>query len=940
MPIDVDAIQPARRSIDVDSVASPPKKPKEKSFLGKLLTGPREFLGGLPEAGLQTIQSVGGNAAPVEAQPFLGRVGLGAIGLGRGIAEFPFRAAQAAGQGLPSSLGGPEHPTAEPLKEVTGVSEFEKFAKEPSIEQGSRAATVLAQYLAPAAIKAFKGKTVATDLKALAKPEVRAQLPIQEEPVVYSETKIPKSRMEELPPPPKFEQVKGKKGLPEERRQKNTGPPISEAERRAVTPEMLKSEPRPGEGEFISNKPTLPIEKPAEPVAPGEPPPPKPPQPVAEGAPEMPKGEPIVNPKVFGELDAPTRKFIEESSAQLRPEAEKIKNGPLTNEEVSARAAEVSAISEVMTREQQLELAARTERLRLDVEKLAEGKALTPEYLDALKKWVDSGTAVGRLQQARKIGYTSEGGETSLPQIKNKLVKQLMDAGHSAEELLRESKDVDFTNAAQVAKFARKYMSWWEKVKWDVDTFRYGNMLSGPGTHIINTFTNALQIGGLRPATIAVKSIFDPKTFVSQVPAYLKGATQALGTATKEAGQVMRGERVLGRPDIRYLPNPNPVLKAHTFILEAMEASDIFFRRLAEGGTEASLRQQAAKLGKPVLKNIETMAMEEAGESIFRKPLDPSNKTGQGHFNSALDRIASAVELFRKVPGQKWTIPFLLTVHNLFKQGLQYSPVGALNIPGAADKAEMIARSLIGSTVMGTVMGLIRSGAIKTTWKAPSDKKQRELFFAEGNLPFQIQIGDKFRFQYSRIGPLAYPIAMAAAIKYYTEQNPDRFDETTEKRFTNILMGSAEFFANQLYLDQIQNIIEAVKGDESKMAAMVSNYPRQAVPFGSFLSWVDRMVDTTYRKPGKEFNYESIIQNLKRQLPYFSEQVEPYTQPAPSPFAPDITATRQFPVLNAVSPFSITERRPEYTPFLERRQEQLEKKAKKRGKKREANALR
>lgn len=64
---------------------------------------------------------------------------------------------------------------------------------------------------------------------------------------------------EPLPPPPVFpEPPKALRSiLPEERRAKNTGAPIGEAERRAVTPEMLESRPVPGETEFVSKKEPL-----------------------------------------------------------------------------------------------------------------------------------------------------------------------------------------------------------------------------------------------------------------------------------------------------------------------------------------------------------------------------------------------------------------------------------------------------------------------------------------------------------------------------------------------------------------------------------------------------------------------------------------------------------------------------------------------------------
>jgi len=100
---------------------------------------------------------------------------------------------------------------------------------------------------------------------------------------------------------------------------------------------------------------------------------------------------------------------------------------------------------------------------------------------------------------------------------------------------------------------------------------------------------------------------------------------------------------------------------------------------------------------------------------------------------------------------------------NILKQGIEYSPLGITTLPGAANKTEQLAKSMVGSSVLLGASWLAMNG--RTTWATPTSPKEKEAFYASGRQPYSIKIGDNW-VSYSKLGPLAYPIAMASSFQW------------------------------------------------------------------------------------------------------------------------------------------------------------------------------
>lgn len=599
------------------------------------------------------------------------------------------------------------------------------------------------------------------------------------------------------------------------------------------------------------------------------------------------------------------KEHLSETINQIKPELETLKGGILKNEEVVEAAKKSSLLIRNVSKEATLKSEAALLRTRQHLAELAKGNTITKDFVDTLKVVSSEATQRGRELQA--LGIEAD---PALGSIKTKIVKELLKIGQSVDDIVRESQGVDFTDAKQVQDFYRKFVK--PSLPEIIDEYRYINLLSSPKTHIVNAFSNLLQVAGLRPATRLASGVLDAigskltgkaqEYYVSQVPAYYKGAINSLGDATNSFLKAMRGESILYRPDITQIPTGLKMFKPFQVIPRILEASDVFFRTLATSGEIESLMSKGLTEAQAIQK-----ATNIASELVFRKALDPSNKTGQGLVLSSIDKLTNAVYGLRKVPGVKWFVPFVQTPMNILKQGVEYSPLGITTLPQNADKIEQLGKTMVGSTVFMGAGWLALND--RTTWSVPTSQKERELFYAAGKQPYSVKFGDKW-FSYSRLGPLSYPIAMAAAIKFHTDQNPSAVVDTDLQKITKILSGIAKYFSDQSYVEGIGDFVALAQGDTTAPVQIATAIPSQLIPLSSLQRWIANIVDPIYRKSETTLSVENIIKNLEKGIPFLSKNLEPYK----TPFGQE--SRRQYPVAGAISPVAVTKESPTETNLL------------------------
>ena len=597
----------------------------------------------------------------------------------------------------------------------------------------------------------------------------------------------------------------------------------------------------------------------------------------------------------------------------VRHELEIIKGSPLTHIEVEEAAKTSDLLRRITTRSETLKREAQIQATKKHLAALAEKPEITIEFIDSVKTISSEATNLGRQLESLKIDAIPE-----LYSAKIKMIQKLSDLGIEAEKIVEASKGIDWNNANDVAKFYRQFIKptfgeW-------LDEYRYINLLSSPRTPIVNVFSNILQGVITAPVTKLYSGVIDlvgssltgkaRENYLTEVPIYYKGMISKIGEAVSKSFDVLRGKEQIYRPDIARIPTKSKLLAPFQFIPRILEAGDVLLRTMIKGGEMESLALKSIKQGKeltPVLlAKLEKEAAEKAEYYVFRKALDVSNKTGQGYLLSKIDEFTSIIYKMRNIPLVKWFVPFVATPMNILKQGIEYSPLGLTTLAKNSNKIEQLAKTMVGSSVfLGAGYIAMKDGS---TWAVPTDQKEKALFYASGKQPYSIKIGG-YWISYSKLGPLAYPIAMASAIKYYTQENPKTINASMLEKTGKIMAGIGQFFSDQSYVQGIGNLVDAVQGDEYAIGQALANFPSQVIPLSSLQRWVTQIIDPIYRKPEKGISIEAVVENLKKGIPGLSQGLPAYE----APFGEE--SKRQFPLTNALSPFGITIENDEMNEF-------------------------
>lgn len=567
----------------------------------------------------------------------------------------------------------------------------------------------------------------------------------------------------------------------------------------------------------------------------------------------------VENLDISDEAKASVKRVADE----IKPDLAKLKGERLSHAEVVEAAKMAEVLKNGVSREATLKFEAQLLKTRQQLSALAEEKTVTREFIESLRAVSSAGTDIARSLESMKISAESE-----YATVKIKIIKDLIKLGMETDEIVKAAEGVDFTKQKDATKFYRQFVK--PKVSEIIDELRYTNMLSSPTTHIVNTFSNLLQLIGLNPLTKLSSGVVDivgsqlsgkdRQNYFKQVPAFYRGVVGSAGQAAEKALSVIRGEGFIERPDIFRVGTG---IEALQVVPRLLEASDIFFRTMIENG-----ELEALKLN-PSLTETEKMQRAKAKSEyyVFRSPVDTENKTGQGDMLSMIDKLTRAAYSLRQIPGVKWFIPFIQTPMNIFKQGMEYSPIGIGTVKGAKDKTEQIGKALIGSMIFLWAASKCMEGRL--TWSAPQGKRAKELFYASGRKPYSIKIGDTW-VGYNRLGPLSYPLAMAAAWQYNFGESPEALSDSDMEKASKSLMSVLGFLTDQSYVQGVGDLVKFISGDPYAAGRGLANLATQIVPLSGLLKWTNNFIDPFQRETEKGASAEAIAGNIIKNIPGLS----------------------------------------------------------------------
>ena len=593
------------------------------------------------------------------------------------------------------------------------------------------------------------------------------------------------------------------------------------------------------------------------------------------------------------DLTKPEKQTLRTTVETVKPELVRLKGKTLSNDEVLKAAKSSEMLQQTTTREQTLAaeaavLKARQTMVGLDkeIEQLIKAgntpqlQAKMRELVDSLRVVSSNAADTGRKLQALSI---EAGDET----IRSSILKGVAGVETDTDRILKEAVEIDWNNANSIAAFYRKFIQ--PTTTEILDEFRYNNMLSNPRTHIRNAFSNLVQTFITRPATLLAQGR------VGETAKYYQGAIKSLPDAFGAFSDAFSGKAAIAKPDIEHIST----LKLPKFLTvptRAMEASDRFFSKIISGGELAR-----------------GATLEEAGAtaqySLFRQGLSPK---GQGAVLNSIDNATKGIyELGQRIPLLRWFVPFVRTPMNFAKQWIEYSPLGLTTLPGAANKGEQIAKTMLGSMV--TLMGAKLALDGNTTWAAPTDPKEKELFYASGRKPYSVKLGGKW-VSMMYFGPFAYAIALPSATNYYQTENRTALTDSQMDKLGKITSSMAEFLSGQTFMEGLGNFVSLLRGDNDYSLGKNLGYTAsQFIPLQGLVRWASTLVDPVYRKA------KTAPEQIMSTLPFLSKNLPAYTDPFGQP-------SKREPI-NLVTPYDITTNKGTFESLRETRQNKLQENA-------------
>ncbi len=173
----------------------------------------------------------------------------------------------------------------------------------------------------------------------------------------------------------------------------------------------------------------------------------------------------------------------------------------------------------------------------------------------------------------------------------------------------------------------------------------------------------------------------------------------------------------------------------------------------------------------------------------------------------------------------KWTakfiFPFVRIPANVFKAGVEYSPLGFSTLPGANNKTEQASKALMGTAVALGAWSLANSDRL--TFGMPTSEKQRDAFTAAGLQPYSVKIGDKW-IGYTKFHPIiGFNMALASAFKEALDKKT-----VSDDQLDTVVTVAGKWlthFANQSYVKQMGDFMSLSAGNESAIGKAIGNYP-------------------------------------------------------------------------------------------------------------------
>ena len=440
----------------------------------------------------------------------------------------------------------------------------------------------------------------------------------------------------------------------------------------------------------------------------------------------------------------------------------------------------------------------------------------------------------------------------------------------------------------------------------------YNSILSGPPTHLVNTISNTVWQAFQTPLR-ALSAVVDVPVsklqgrkrefYASEIAPLWIGYKHGIKKGTSSMLKLLRTGEVqedmtkfgyemggaleaFGRSPSKTARKIAPLVGLPSRLLRA---SDLFFKSIAfEGDLTAFATRQGIKQGlrgEALAKRVAQL-MEKPTPEMMRSAKKFSEFTT---YTDAPGKISAGImNLRNQVPGGRFLVPFVRTIGNLMRRGMELTP-GLGLVPGVAINASQLRGPALSETIAKQLAGfLMLYGAVKyldgeLTGAMPQNKAEREQWyrikklpwsikFADGDYPLHGLIGD-VQFQFRRAEPFNMPFAMLAIIG---DTWRDKGELPTEEKLVKVALGLARNLMDGSYLSQTSDILSAIESGERGSTAIRRITQRQVasfVPYSSLLRSLTKGVEASTTGEALVHQPETTREAIEAGIPFLSSGI-------------------------------------------------------------------
>ena len=432
-----------------------------------------------------------------------------------------------------------------------------------------------------------------------------------------------------------------------------------------------------------------------------------------------------------------------------------------------------------------------------------------------------------------------------------------------------------------------------------INEWFYNSILSGIPTHVVNSTSNTVwqawqtpfrtlralvdvpvaklqgrqrefYLGEIAPMWVGFK-----RGFQEGVPKAFRVLKEGglIDDPTKLSLELGGSLEAFARSPIAALRKIAPIVSAPSRLLRA---EDIFARSIAHSGEiNAGAYRIAAKEG------LRGDALRSRMAELIISPTDELITSARkfadySTFTDEMGKIAAGITRLRNdVPGGQFIVPFVRTISNLLKRGVELTPgIGLIG------KGKLIGPNL-STTITNQALGTLITTYFAThyldgnlTGAVPRKKAEREAFYRQGKLPWSIRIGDQW-IQYRRIEPFNTALsAVAVAGDAWREKGK----EPALELIGRMGLEMANNLVDSSYLSQLSDLMAAVnRGDNGfrAMSRFIQRFPTAFVPYSSFLRSISRATEAFGEEGAVLRNPDGTLQTIAAQTPGLTQSVTP-----------------------------------------------------------------